>query len=196
MAVPSSSSGLLERIRQGDEAAFDLLFKKHQHRLAVLIYYKLDRELRRFAEVDDILQETLLRGFRSLDSFEYRAPGSFLHWLSRIADNVIADTARFHQRQRRAGEEVPFRSESNPEGPEPADSHTPSRELREQQGVAALLARLDALPAHYREVIVLAKIEGLSTAEVASRLGKSREATALLLHRAVARLRALLEQDT
>ena len=194
MAVPTSSFGLLERIRQGDRAAFDLLFEKHRRRLAVLIYYKLDGELRRFTEVDDILQETLLRAFRALASFEYRAPGSFLHWLSRIADHVIADTARFHSRERRAGEEVPFRSESNPGGPEPADSHTPSRMLREEQGVAALVSRLDALPAQYREVIVLAKIEGLSTAEVAARLGKTREATALLLHRAVARLRALLER--
>jgi hypothetical protein len=86
MAVPTSTFGLLERIRQGDRTAFDALFEKHRRRLTVLIYYKLDRELRRFADVDDVLQETLLRAFRSLDTFEYRTPGSFLHWLSRIAD--------------------------------------------------------------------------------------------------------------
>jgi DNA-directed RNA polymerase specialized sigma24 family protein len=54
-----------------------------------------------------------------------------------------------------------------------------------------LLERLDALPADYRQAILLAKIEGLSTAELAERMGKSREAAALLLHRAVKRFREL-----
>lgn len=57
--------------------------------------------------------------------------------------------------------------------------------------MAALLARLDALSEEYRQAILLAKIEGLSTAELAERLGKSRQAAALLLHRALKRFRAL-----
>jgi RNA polymerase sigma factor (sigma-70 family) len=56
-----------------------------------------------------------------------------------------------------------------------------------------LLGRLDALPPAYREVILLARMEGLSTGEVAERMGKSREAVSLLLHRALARLRELEE---
>ena len=194
MDSPTSSFGLLERIKEGDRAAFELLFEKHRRRLAILIYYKLDSQRRRTTDVDDILQETLLRAFRSIDTFQYRTPGSFLSWLSRIAEHVLVDTARFEGRQRRnGGEMVRFRSESNPAGPEPADSHTPSRVLAEEEGYASLLARLDRLPEQYREVIVLAKVEGLSTVEIAERLGKSREATALLLHRAVVRFRSILE---
>jgi RNA polymerase sigma-70 factor, ECF subfamily len=187
METPTSSFGLLERIRQGDRAAFDLLFDKYRRRLAVLIYYKLDPQLRRSMEVDDVLQETLLRAFRGIDTFQYRNPGSFLHWISRIADHVLIDAARYQGRARRdAGEQAPLR-------PEPLDTHTPSRILAEQEGLAALVARLDSLPDQYREVILLAKIDGLATAEIAARLGKSREATALLLHRAVARFRQILE---
>jgi RNA polymerase sigma-70 factor (ECF subfamily) len=194
MGSPTSSFGLLERIREGDRAAFDLLFEKYRRRLAILIYYKLSSQLRRTADVDDILQETLLRAFRGIDTFHYRTPGSFLSWLSRIAEHVLVDTARFEARERRnAGEIVPFRSESNPAGPEPADIHTPSRVLAEKEGYSSLLARLDSLPEQYREVILLAKVEGLETAEIAERLGKSREATALLLHRAVGRFRSILE---
>lgn len=194
MGSPTSSFGLLERIREGDRAAFELLFEKHRRRLAILIYYKLDSQLRRTTDVDDILQETLLRAFRGIDRFHYRTPGSFLSWLSRIAEHVLVDEARFEGRLRRdGGEKVQFRSESNPAGPEPADSHTPSRVLAEQEGYASLLGRLDGLPEQYREVILLGKIEGLSTAEIAERLGKSREATALLMHRAVARFRSILE---
>jgi RNA polymerase sigma-70 factor (ECF subfamily) len=197
MGSPTTSFGLLERIREGDRAAFDLLFEKYRRRLAILIYYKLGSQLRRTADVDDILQDTLLRAFRGIDTFHYRAPGSFLSWLSRIAEHVLVDTARFEGRERRnAGEIVRFRSKSNPAGPEPADSHTPSRILAENEEYSSLLARLDSLPEQYREVILLAKVEGLATAEVAERLGKSREATALLLHRAVARFRGILEVET
>jgi DNA-directed RNA polymerase specialized sigma24 family protein len=122
MGSPTSSFGLLERIREGDRAPFELLFEKHRRRLAILIYYKLDSQLRRTTDVDDILQETLLRAFRGIDTFHYRTPGSFLSWLSRIAEHVLVDEARFEGRQRRdGGEKVQFRSESNPAGPEPAD---------------------------------------------------------------------------
>jgi RNA polymerase sigma factor (sigma-70 family) len=79
--------------------------------------------------------------------------------------------------------------------PEPADTRTPSRLLSQKEDVAALLARLDALPEDYRQAILLARIEGLSTAELAERLGKSREAASLLLHRAVKRFRALSERS-
>ena len=57
-----------------------------------------------------------------------------------------------------------------------------------------LLARLDALPEDYRRVLVLAKIEGLTTAEMAERLGKSREAVALLVYRALKRFGTLCRE--
>jgi RNA polymerase sigma-70 factor (ECF subfamily) len=65
--------------------------------------------------------------------------------------------------------------------------------LAQREGVERLLERLAALPEEYREAILLAKIEGLSTAEMAERMGKSREAVALLVYRAVKRFRALTE---
>jgi RNA polymerase sigma-70 factor (subfamily 1) len=195
MGSPTSSFGLLERIKDGDRAAFDLLFEKHRRRLAILIYYKLEAGDRHTTDVDDILQETLLRAFRSIDTFQYRTPGSFSRWLFKIAEHVLVDKLRFDGRERRDGELLRFRSDSNPAGPEPADSHTPSRILAEQEGYASILARLDSLPDQYREIILLAKLEELSTAEIAERLGKSREATALLLHRALARFRSILEQE-
>ena len=189
MEVPTTSLGLVQRVQAGDRAAFDGLFEKYRRRLAVLIHYKLSPELRASLEVDDVLQETLLRAWRDIDRFHYRAPGSFLSWLASIADHVIVDAARYRGRERRAGDATPLSR-----APEPADTRTPSRLLSQKENVDALLARLDALPDDYRQAILLARIEGLSTAEMAERLGKSREAASLLLHRAVKRFRNLLEQ--
>ena len=188
----SSSQGLIERIRDGDQEALSALFEKHRPRLAVLIHYRVSPELRSFFEVDDILQETFLKAFRDFDQFRYQSPGSFMSWLARIADHVMADLARSQGRQKRhAAEMLRFRSESNPSGPEPLDSKTPSRILSEEEGVRGLLAKLNSLPENYRQAILLMKVEGLSTQEAAAQLGKSNEATALLLHRALKRFRSL-----
>jgi RNA polymerase sigma-70 factor (ECF subfamily) len=193
MDSPTSTFTLLEQAQSGDREALSRAFEKYQRRLAVLVHFKLSERTRTFAEVDDIVQETLLRAFRDIQHFSYRAPGSFLRWLSAIADHAIIDRVRYQDRERRAGEEVPFRSESNPAGPEPTDTKTPSRLLAQQEAVDRLLGRLAALPEEYRSAILMAKIEGLSTAEMAEQMGKSREAVALLVYRAVKRFRALRE---
>jgi RNA polymerase sigma-70 factor (ECF subfamily) len=195
MESPTSTFTLLEQARTGDREALSRAFEKYQRRLAVLVHFKLSERTRTFAEVDDIVQETLLRAFRDIGGFSYQVPGSFLRWLSAIADHVIVDRVRYEGRERRAGEEIPFRSESNPAGPEPADTKTPSRLLAQREAAERLLARLAALPEDYRNAILMAKIEGLSTAEMADRMGKSREAVALLVYRAVKRFRALSEAD-
>jgi RNA polymerase sigma-70 factor (ECF subfamily) len=193
MEPVTSSHGLVERVKQGDHDAFSHLFEKYRQRLAVLVHYKLGPNLRRDADVDDVLQETLLRAYRDIKQFEYQAPGSFMSWLARIAGHVIVDMARAQNRQKRAGEHVRFRSESNPGGPEPAQYSTPSRIFSENESLSRFVETLSRLPQDYRRVILLAKVEGLATSEVAQRLEKSNEATSLLLHRAIKRLQALHE---
>ena len=188
----TSSLGLIERIRQGDRDAFTPLFEKYRPRIAVLVHYKMSRQMRAQVEADDLLQETFLRAYRKFDQFSYRGPGSFMRWLARIAEHVIIDTARYQNRdRRRAEEQVPLRSESNPGGVEPVDSKTPSRLLARNERLQQLFRILDDLPEQYREAILLAKIQGLTTQEIAEKLGKSRPAAALLLHRALKHFRQM-----
>ena len=193
MDAPSSTFALLEKAKAGDSEALSRVFEQNRRRLAVLVHYKLPPHQRQLAEAEDVVQEVYLRAFRAIDRFHYQSPGSLIRWLSSIADHVIVDRARYRSRERRAGEEVPFRSDSNPMGPEPLDTRTPSRLMSQAQAVERLLDRLNALPEDYRKAILMAKIEGLSTAEMAGQLGKSREAVALLVFRAVKRFRAICE---
>src|ERR1039458_618514 len=123
MESPTSTSSLLEKAKAGDRESLSQAFEQYQRRLAVLVHFKLSDHTRTFAEVDDIVQETLLRAFRDLPHFSYQSPGSFLRWLSSIADHVIVDRVRYHGRECRAALEVPFRSESNPAGPEIGRAH-------------------------------------------------------------------------
>ena len=192
MVSPTSTFDLVQRFKNGDDRAFSALFHLYQHRLAVSVYYRMSPELRALHEVDDILQEVFLIASRDMDKFVCRSPGSFMAWLLHIADHVVVDAARFQSRQKRRAEEMlRFRSETNPTGPDPVDSNTPSRLFAQEEAMQILLRKLDALPTDYRQVILLSKFEGLTTQEVASQLGKSRENVALLLHRAVKRFREL-----
>ena len=189
----TSTYNLIERFKQGDTEAFSLVFRKYQRRLAVLIHCKMSAELRGTMEVDDILQEVMLIAARDMKQFTYQSPGSLMGWLSRIADHVIVDAARYQNRgKRRAEEMLRFRSESNPGGPEPVDSETPSGLFAREETMQNLLKKLDALPAVYREMILLAKFEGLTTKEISERVGKPPESVALLLHRALKRFRQIV----
>jgi RNA polymerase sigma-70 factor (subfamily 1) len=188
----TTSFDLIERFREGDERAFSDLYDRYQPRLGVLIHYRLGDAMRGQYEVDDLLQEVFLTASRDIGRFTYRSPGSFFRWLAHIAGHVIADAARHARRLKRdGGHPIGFRTPSNPAGFEPVDSQTPSRLFRYQEESSRLLARLDSLPQEYREVILLAKFEGLSTTEICERMNKTREQIAMLLHRALKRYREL-----
>src|SRR5437016_1716919 len=114
---PTTTLDLLDRARGGAEDAMTLLFERYRRRLCVLTRFKLGPEWRGKLDVDDLVQETLLRAYRDLSRFSYRDPGSFMHWLSSIADHVIADTVRYQGRDRRHAEEmIRLRSVGNPGG--------------------------------------------------------------------------------
>lgn len=190
MDLQTSTCDLVERFKRGDQTAFSMLFGKYHRRLAVVVHYKMSEELRGRLEVDDILQDVFLAAAQGLGRFTYQNPGSFMAWLSRIASDTIVDAARHQNRKKRCAEELlRFRSESNPNGPEPVDFATPSRVFAQQESLQILLRKLDALPTEYRDVILMAKFEGLTTSEISERLGKSREKVALTLHRALKRFR-------
>lgn len=194
MGAPTSTLGLVERVKAGDAEAFALLFRKYRKRLAVLIHYRMREVLRVHADIDDILQEVFLAASQQIEHFDYRAPGSFLAWLARIAEHTVIDTARFQARQKRdGGEPVRFKTPSNPGGVDLADFETPSRILLREERMRKLLEKVDELSPEQREVILLAKFEGLTTQEIAAKLGKERGAVALLLHRALKRLREVAE---
>jgi RNA polymerase sigma-70 factor (ECF subfamily) len=192
MDSATSTFGLVERFKRGETEAFSLIFRKYRRRLAVLVHYKMGSELRGAVEVDDILQEVFLKAAQDMGNFTYQSPGGLMAWLSRISDHVVVDAVRYQNRgKRHADVMLRFRSESNPAGPEPVDRETPSQVFARAESIQILLKKLDALPAEYREMILLAKFEGLTTKEISERVKKSRESVALTLHRALKRFREL-----
>ena len=109
------------------------------------------------------------------------------------AEKIVEDKASIHVRY--TIEDFLGDYNQRPEGVEPIRRQEFEHNLLLNEGITALLEKLNALPEEYRQVILFAKVEGLSTQEMAERLGRSRESAALLLHRALKRLRSLSRQS-
>jgi RNA polymerase sigma-70 factor (ECF subfamily) len=200
----SDEAELLERLRAGDEQAFEALVERHYGAMvAVARSYVSSR-----AVAEEVVQDAWIGVLKGLDGFQGRS--SLRTWIMRI----VANTA-----MRRGGAEarsVPF-SSLVPDHEEEAavdaerfrgrDDGFPGhwraypgnwRSLPEQ----ALLGRetldvvtraIDGLPTAQRTVITLRDIHGCSADEVCSALEIAAAHQRVLLHRARSRVRAALE---
>jgi len=170
---------LVERFLGGDAQAFEVLMARHYDRISRLAWRIVgDR-----TAAMEIAQETFVRAYRALPRF--RGTATFGSWLYRIAVNLC-----FTHLRRRPGVSLPLDAiASESAAADPASS------FEAQRRRTTVRAAVDALPPHYRIVIVLSSVEGLSYEEIARLLGiplgtvKSRISTAKQMLRE--RLRAL-----
>ena len=82
MNAPDADAPLVERVKQGDVKAFEMLVVKYQRRIERLV----GRMVRDVDLVPDIAQETFIRAYRALPQF--RGDSAFYTWLYRIAVNT------------------------------------------------------------------------------------------------------------
>jgi RNA polymerase sigma-70 factor, ECF subfamily len=155
---------LVRRVQRGDAAAFDLLVRKYQHRIAGLI----SRYIADWSEVQDVAQETFVRAWRAIGNF--RGDAQFYTWLHRIAVNtaknhLVAQNRRPPTADIDAEDAAQFES-----GGRLRDHDTPERELIRQQVERTVMQAVGGLPADLREAITLREVEGLSYEEIAVRM--------------------------
>jgi RNA polymerase sigma-70 factor (ECF subfamily) len=180
LPFPIAMEAQLRRAIEGDRDAFDQLLSEHLDRLEYYVRLRLGEHLRQAVEVDDILQETALRAYRSIGRFRPQGEGSFLRWLKSVAEHVILEAAS------RDGK---HRAEPLEDG-RAADSPSQATLIQREERFARLQAAFDALPRDERQVILLARLQSLPIALVAEKLGRSPAAAKQLLWRALRRLRS------
>ncbi len=154
---------LIERVQRGENAAFDLLVKKYQHRVAAL----LRRHIADPSELEDVAQEAFLRAYRGLARF--RGDSAFYTWLYRITVN----TARNHRiaMDRRGavrGGMDPAEAERFDDAALLRDTDTPERHAATGEVRQAIDHAVEAMPACLREALTLREMNGLSYEEIAS----------------------------
>ena len=178
---------VVERVRAGETALFEVLMRRHNQRL-----YRAARSiLGDEGEVEDVIQDAYVRSYLHLDQFDGRA--QFSTWLTRIA--VHEALARLRKRQRL----VYIDAAPGPmEGSMKLESKTtsPEQEMLTRTLKVALEASIDKLPQTYRSVFMLREVECMSTAETAQCLDISEEAVKVRLHRARALLRKEIYAQT
>ena len=185
-------SELLERARQGDAAAFDMLIRRHDKHL-----YRIARGvLSDDHEAEDAVQETYIRAFAGLRNF--RGAASLRTWLTRIVLNEairrrrrrpsMVDLDALHAAQERTRR--PIHSSALT-----ARERDPERAAAQSQIRKMLEKAIDDLPAAFRIVFVMRDVEETSTADTASLLGIQEETVKTRLHRARRILRESLGQQ-
>jgi RNA polymerase sigma-70 factor, ECF subfamily len=189
----TSETVLIERLRDGDSAALEMLMERYASRV-----YRVARGITRTdADAEEVVQDVFLTMARKIDSFEGRA--ALGTWIYRIAANA----ALLKRRGRRAELEVSleehlptFKEDGHREGTRAyvtADwSQTPEAELLDGEARAILSRAIDRLPEAYRAVLVLRDVEELTNEEAARILGESVASVKSRLHRARMALREQL----
>jgi RNA polymerase sigma-70 factor (ECF subfamily) len=174
---------LVEEARGGDRAAFDALIDAHQARLRARVESWMQFRIGPPLDVDEILQDTFLRAFRSLDKCEWRGGAAFFGWLASLARHALSDAIRRTQQQSLRNPGVISVSGL------PAGDPTASRVARREERFDRLEDALRQLPPDYLEVLHLARIEGLTLKEIAARMDRTPNAVKHLLSRAVQELK-------
>lgn len=178
---------VVERVRAGETALFEILMRRYNQRL-----YRVTRSiLGDAAEAEDVTQDAYVRSYMHLDQFDGRA--RFSTWLTKIA--VHEALARARSRKRLV--EIDAAPESM-EGGMSLESKSPSpeQEMLTHKMRMVLEAAVDRLPETYRSVFMLREVEEMSTAETAECLDLSEEAVKVRLHRARSLLRKNIYAQT
>ncbi len=175
----NSEQILVSRLLQKEEAAWKELFEAYSGSLAyVCSRYIIDRDL-----VNDVLQNSFIKMFRSIDSFEYRGNGSLKAWITRIAVNESLQ----HIKQS-AGFKI---MTDETEIPDAETEEEPDLEEISQQEIMEMIREL---PDGYRTVFNLFVFEEKSHKEIAEILGIAENSSASQFHRAKLMLARKIEE--
>jgi RNA polymerase sigma-70 factor (ECF subfamily) len=186
---PEQCAELVRAAASGDSKSLDQLLMRAQE-----VARRFSRSVcGHTGDAEDAVQEALIRTYRNVGSI--RDPDAFRPWLYRTVRNACLVA-----RRKRAGEPTRLQSLDEPRaglnGPIERDARDPGKDPEQLADNAALRRQLRralrALPGHYREVVFLRELEGLSTQEVARVTGISEANVKTRLHRARTQLQSLI----
>ena len=167
----------VQRAGEGDQAAFTRLVEAYQTPVYNLAY----RMLGNMVEAEDAAQETFIRAYRRLDTYD--PSRKFSSWLLAIASHYCVDVLRRRRMNYLSFDELPPMVElSMPR------TTQPEQVVVSQQQADAVQKLLDTLPASYRTPVILRYWYDMSYREIAETMGVTESTFKTRLHRARAKL--------
>ncbi|TWU19680.1 sigma-70 family RNA polymerase sigma factor [Allorhodopirellula heiligendammensis] len=188
-------ASLLAQARAGNRDALGELLQWYANYLTILASTQLDRRLRRRLNPSDIVQEAMMAAHQDFGDFRGTSQGELLCWLRTILIHTLHRSFKRNVtvEKRDIRREVSLDSVSNRLEESagnlaailPANSPSPSAPMQARERAVALADQLSELKPHYREVIVLRVLQGLSFDEIAQRMDRNCGAVRMLWLRAL-----------
>ncbi len=176
---PATDAELIARWQSGDQRAAALLVERHATPLA-----RFAASLGVRDEIDEVVQDTFVRGFESLDGF--RANSSLRTWLFTICKRLVLDRRRADRRRRDVAEVDERDAATEYDALDTLVGDETARQVRDA------VNRLTPLQ---REVFSLRVNEGLSYAEIAEALGSTEGSCRVHYHNAIRAIKESLGHD-
>lgn len=181
--MKENDEALVLRAQRGDRPAFEELVR----RTSRLVFARLFLDTGDADRAEDLLQETLLRAWRSLGRLSDAK--NLRSWLLTIAQNVMVDAARRDSRQKRA---APAQAGANSLAQLQDGKPPPAEEAERAETRGQVLAVLRSLPEEYRLPLTLRYIAGADYDTIATQLGLTNGSLRGFLHRGLKMLRERL----
>src|SRR5262249_7465161 len=167
--------------------------------LTVLARTQLAPRLRGKVDLSGVVQQTLLEAYQARDRFP-QTPAAQAAWLRRVLANNLNDEVRkLGATRRNAARESSLEAaldDSTARLAERlgADHAPPSQRAMRQEDLCRLVQALAELPPEQRRAVELHHLQGCSLAEVAEQMGRHKGTIAVLVFRALQKLRGLLDE--
>jgi RNA polymerase sigma-70 factor, ECF subfamily len=168
--------------------------------LLLLVRLQLGSGLRAKLDASDVVQQAILHAHERQTQFRGSTEGEWLAWLRAILANALAAAsrrlrtqARDPSRERSLDAELEH-SAARIESLLAADQTSPSERVVRGEEMVRLAQAIALLPEDQRRVVELHYLKGLTVADVAAQIGRTRPAAVGLLFRGLKRLRELLRE--
>jgi RNA polymerase sigma-70 factor (ECF subfamily) len=194
-AARSEPDELLKLARTGDRDALGQLLEMYGSYLALLARLEIGRRLRGKVDAADVVQETFLEAHRDFAQFRGATEADLVAWLRQILVTNLANLVRHYGTKRRdvrLERELAVGVDQSSRVLDRgliAMQSSPSQQAARREQSVLLANALERLPEHYRDIMILRHLEGLTFPEVARRTGRSLDSVKKLWARALAQLR-------
>lgn len=162
MAEKITDKELIDRVKNGEKGAYDLLVLKYQQRIINLV----SRFVRNHSDALDVTQEAFIKAYRALPNF--RGDSAFYTWLYRIAVNTAKNHLAVQARRPNQSDYDVSEIEQIEGNSALKEQATPENLLLKDELQATVLKAIEELPEDLRSAIMLREVEGLSYEEIAT----------------------------
>jgi RNA polymerase sigma-70 factor (ECF subfamily) len=178
--TPSEIDLLIDGAISGDADDFGRLYDLHVERVYRHIYYRVGNT----SDAEDLTQQVFLKAWKAVRKYKKTAT-PFLAWLMRISHNLVVDFYRSKKDTAFLDDELVI--EDRTPGPEQL-----AEENFDQQQIRKVILQL---PEYQQQVVLMSFIEGFSYSEIAAAMGKKEGNVRVIVHRALKRMRQILETE-